>query len=116
MSSDTIFGKIIRGEIPAHRVYEDDDVLAFRDVNPTAPTHVLVIPKVHPIPSMDKAEPAHAELLGKLLLAAAHVARAEGVAEDGYRIVINTNPAAGQTVYHLHVHLIGGRNLAWPPG
>jgi len=116
MSSDTLFARIIRGEIPADRVYEDDDVLAFRDINPAAPTHILVIPRARPIPSMDKAAPEDAELLGKLLLTAAQLARQEGIAEDGYRLVINTNADAGQTVYHLHVHLIGGRKQSWPPG
>lgn len=112
---DTLFSKIIRREIPADIVYEDDEVLAFRDINPQAPLHVLFIPKA-PMPTLNDATPADAELLGKLLLAAAAYARREGVAENGYRTVINCNEAGGQTVYHLHVHLLAGRNMHWPPG
>jgi histidine triad (HIT) family protein len=112
---DTLFSKIIRREIPADIVYEDDEVLAFRDINPQAPLHVLFIPKVS-MRTLDDATPADAELLGKLLLAAAAYARREGVAENGYRTVINCNEAGGQTVYHLHVHLLAGRALRWPPG
>jgi histidine triad (HIT) family protein len=112
---DTLFGKIIRRELPADIVYEDDEVLAFRDINPQAPLHVLFIPKM-PMATLDDATPADAELLGKLLLAAAASARREGVAESGYRTVINCNEDGGQTVYHLHVHLLAGRALHWPPG
>jgi len=112
---DTLFSKIIRREIPADIVYEDDEVLAFRDINPQAPLHVLFIPKT-PMPTLNDATPTDAELLGKLLLAAAAYARREGVAESGYRTVINCNEAGGQTVYHLHVHLLAGRNMHWPPG
>ncbi len=112
---DTLFSKIIRRELPADIVYEDDEVLAFRDINPQAPLHVLFIPKM-PMPTLDDATPADAELLGKLLLAAAAYARREGVAESGYRTVINCNEDGGQTVYHLHVHLLAGRALRWPPG
>jgi histidine triad (HIT) family protein len=112
---DTLFSKIIRREIPADIVYEDDEVLAFRDINPQAPLHVLFIPKVS-MRTLDDATPADAELLGKLLLAAAAYARREGVAESGYRTVINCNEDGGQTVYHLHVHLLAGRALRWPPG
>lgn len=113
--SDTIFGKIANGEVEADLVYEDDAVVAFRDLSPQAPVHVLVIPR-KPIRSLDQAEPEDAELLGRLMLAAAKVARQEGIAEHGYRTVINCNAGGGQTVYHLHVHLIGGRPLQWPPG
>ncbi|BBD79610.1 histidine triad nucleotide-binding protein [Aerosticca soli] len=113
--SDTLFGKIIRREIPADIVYEDEEVLAFRDINPQAPVHVLFVPK-RPIATLDAATPADAELLGKLLLAAADYARREGLAEQGYRVVINCNTHGGQTVYHLHVHLLGGRQMHWPPG
>lgn len=113
--SATIFGKIADGEMPADIVYQDDDVVAFRDLNPQAPVHVLVIPR-RPIPSLDAAEDGDAELLGRLMLTAARIARQEGIAEDGYRAVVNCNAAGGQTVYHLHVHLIGGRPLQWPPG
>ena len=112
---DTIFGKIIRREIPADIVYEDDDVLAFRDLNPQAPVHVLFVPK-RAIATLDEASPEHAELLGKLLLAAAAYAREQGFAQDGYRTVINCNEHGGQTVFHLHVHLLAGRRMHWPPG
>lgn len=113
--TDTIFGKIATGEVPADIVYEDEHLVAFRDLNAQAPTHVLIIPR-KPIPTLNDTEDADAELIGRLFLAAAKVARQEGIAEDGYRTVINCNAGAGQTVYHLHVHLIGGRPLQWPPG
>jgi histidine triad (HIT) family protein len=113
--SDTIFGKIARGEIPADILYEDEDVLAFRDLSPQAPTHVLVIPR-KPIPSLNDLEDGDAELVGKLFLAARQVAEQEGIAAAGYRVVINCNAAAGQTVFHLHLHLLGGRPMRWPPG
>lgn len=116
MATDTIFGRIIRGELPSDKVYEDDDVLAFRDVHPAAPTHILVIPKQRPIASMDAAAAEDAALLGKLLLTAAQIARDQGFAEDGYRLVINTHDNGGQTVHHLHVHLLAGRAMSWPPG
>jgi histidine triad (HIT) family protein len=112
---DTIFGKIIRREIPADIVYEDDDVLAFRDLNPQAPVHVLFVPK-RPIATLDGATAADAELLGKLQLAAAAYARREGLADQGYRTVINCNEHGGQTVFHLHLHLLAGRQMHWPPG
>jgi histidine triad (HIT) family protein len=113
--ADTIFGKIARGEIDADIVHEDDDVVAFRDLNPQAPVHILIIPR-KPIPTLNAAEVGDAELLGKLMLAAARVAEQEGIAEQGYRTIVNCNAGAGQTVYHLHVHLLGGRPLRWPPG
>ena len=113
--TDTIFAKIVRREIPADIVYEDDDVLAFRDLNPQAPVHVLFIPK-RAIATLDDAAAGDAELLGKLLLAAASYARGQGFAKDGYRTVINTNAHGGQTVFHIHVHLLAGRQLHWPPG
>lgn len=112
---DTIFGKIIRREIPADIVFEDDEVLAFRDVNPQAPVHVLFIPK-RPLATLNDAQPSDAELLGRLTLAAVEYAKREGFAEQGYRTVINCNEDGGQTVYHLHVHLLAGRRLHWPPG
>jgi histidine triad (HIT) family protein len=115
VGGDTIFGKIIRKEIPAQIVYEDDHVLAFRDINPVAPVHVLVIPKT-PIESVAHASEGDALLLGKLLVAAAEIARAEGLQEDGYRIVTNVGANAGQSVFHLHLHVIGGRGMSWPPG
>lgn len=114
MSSDTIFGKIIRREIPATIVYEDDLCLAFRDVAPQAPVHILVIPK-KPLPKLMDAGPEDQALLGHLLLIAKQVAAQEGL-EQGYRLVINTGDDGGQTVFHLHVHILGGRALAWPPG
>ncbi len=112
---DTIFGKIIRREIPADIVYEDDEVLAFRDLNPQAPVHVRFVPK-RAIATLEDAKPGDAELLGKVLLAAAAYAREQGFAEDGYRTVINCNEHGGQTVFHLHVHLLAGRRMHWPPG
>lgn len=113
--SDTIFSKIVRREIPADIVYEDDEVLAFRDLNPQAPVHVLFIPK-QPLATLNDATAGDAELLGKLLLATAAYAKQKGLAEQGYRTVINTNEDGGQTVYHLHVHLLAGRRMHWPPG
>jgi histidine triad (HIT) family protein len=113
--SDTIFGQIARGEIPADILYEDQDVVVFRDVSPQAPTHVLVIPR-KPIPTINDLEEGDAELVGKLFLAAKKVAEQEGIAESGYRAVINCNAGAGQTVFHLHLHLLGGRPMRWPPG
>ena len=113
--TDTIFAKIVRREIPADIVYEDDDVLGFRDLNPQAPVHVLFIPR-QPLATLNDATPQDAPLLGKLLLAAAAYARQEGFAEQGYRAVINCNEHGGQTVFHLHVHLLAGRRLGWPPG
>jgi histidine triad (HIT) family protein len=112
-SSDTIFGRILRGEIPCQEVYADDLCLAFRDVNPQAPVHVLVIPR-EPIPQLGEATAEHQALLGHLLLVAATVARLEGL--ESWRTVINSGAEAGQTVFHLHLHVIGGRPLAWPPG
>lgn len=111
----TIFQKIIDGEIPADTVYEDDFVLAFRDIQPQAPVHVLVIPK-KPIVSIAHADASDETLLGKLLLAAGEVARREGLAPDGYRLVTNIGRRGGQSVDHLHVHVLGGRQMQWPPG
>jgi len=113
--TDTIFAKIVRREIPADIVYEDDDVLAFRDLNPQAPVHVLFIPK-RVIATLGDANADDAVLLGKLLLAAARYAREQGFEQNGYRTVINTNEDGGQTVFHLHVHLLAGRRMTWPPG
>jgi histidine triad (HIT) family protein len=112
--SDCIFCKIASGAIPAPRLYEDDDVLAFADLNPQAPTHVLVIPKQH-LKSLAETEAGHSELLGKLLHAATAVARRQGL-DKGYRVVINTGEDGGQTVSHLHLHVLGGRAMHWPPG
>lgn len=113
-SQETIFSKIIRREIPANIVYEDDLALAFKDVNPQAPVHILVIPK-KPIPKLSDAESEDHALLGHLLLTAKRVAEQVGLA-NGYRIVINTGADGGQSVYHLHLHILGGRQMTWPPG
>jgi histidine triad (HIT) family protein len=113
MSSDCLFCRIVRHEIPATIVREDDRTLAFRDIDPKAPTHVLVIPKTH-VASLNEA--MDAAMLGELLLVARDIARAEGIESSGYRTVINTGAGAGQTVHHVHVHLLGGRNMKWPPG
>jgi len=113
--SEDLFLKIISREIPADIVYENDDVLAFRDVNPQAPLHVLIIPKTR-IRTINDMRPQDTDLFGKLVLAAQKIAAEEGVAEDGYRVVMNCNAAAGQTVFHVHLHLLGGRQLGWPPG
>ena len=113
MADDTIFGKILRGDIPCDAVYSDDRCLAFRDIAPQAPVHVLVIPR-QPIESLRSADIGDEALLGHLLLVAARVARQEGL--EDFRTVINSGAAAGQTVFHLHVHVIGGRSLDWPPG
>ena len=108
---DTIFGKIIRGEIPADVVHEDDEVLAFRDVNPQAPVHVLIIPKRKEIPTLNDASTQDQALLGHMLLMAAKIAADLGIAESGYRLIMNCNEEGGQTVYHLHLHLVGGRQM-----
>jgi len=113
--SDDLFLKIIDREIPADIVYETDDVLAFRDINPQAPVHILIIPKQH-IRTMNDLQEDHSELVGKLFLAANELASREGIAEDGYRVVMNCNQAGGQAVYHIHLHLLGGRQMGWPPG
>jgi len=112
--SETLFAKIIRGEIPADKVYEDERSLAFRDIAPQAPVHVLVIPK-EPIAGLAETEDAHHELLGHLLGVCRKVAVQEGVA-DAYRVVLNSGAGAGQSVFHLHLHVLGGRDFAWPPG
>ncbi|MCU0766868.1 MAG: histidine triad nucleotide-binding protein [Gammaproteobacteria bacterium] len=110
-----IFCKIASGEIPSAVVYDDEHVVAFRDLNPHAPTHVLVVPRRH-IPTLNDLAPADAELVGRMYLAAREVARQEGIAETGYRTVFNCNADAGQTVFHLHLHVLGGRSMIWPPG
>ncbi|GHC16370.1 histidine triad nucleotide-binding protein [Kushneria pakistanensis] len=111
----TIFTKIINREIKAEIVFEDDDVLAFNDVNPQAPVHVLIIPKKE-IATMNDLTEADAEVVGKLHLAAAKIARDKGIAEEGYRVVMNCNEQGGQSVYHIHLHLMGGRRMSWPAG
>ncbi len=112
--TETIFSKIIRREIPADIVYEDNLAIAFRDVNPQAPTHILVIPK-EPIPRLSDADSPNHALMGHLLLTAKRVAEQVGL-ENGYRVVINTGPDGGQSVEHLHLHILGGRQMQWPPG
>jgi histidine triad (HIT) family protein len=111
----TIFEKIIAREIPAEIVWEDDDAIAFHDVNPQAPVHVLIVPK-KVVPRLGSAAQADRALLGKLLLVAGDLAKKLGIDKSGYRVVINTGPDAGESVPHLHVHLLGKRALAWPPG
>lgn len=113
MAADCLFCRIARGEIPARLVAETEDCVAFRDIDPKAPVHVLVIPRAH-VASL--AETDDAALVGRLTLLAARIARDEGIAETGYRTIVNTGPNAGQTVFHLHLHLLGGRALHWPPG
>ena len=112
---ECLFCKIVSGDINADIVYEDDNVLAFRDINPQAPTHVLIIPRKH-IATINDLEDADAGAVGALYLAARDIAKQFGIAEDGYRVAMNCNQAAGQTVFHLHLHLLGGRELSWPPG
>lgn len=111
----TIFDKIISREIEADIVYEDDDCLAFRDINPQAPTHVLLIPK-EKISSMAEVENHHAVIMGHLMIKASEIASKEGIASEGYRLVVNTRAFGGQTVDHLHIHILGGRPFSWPPG
>ena len=113
--ADCLFCKMVSGEIAPDIVFENEDVLAFRDVNPQAPLHVLVIPKTH-IATVNDLTPEDAALVGKLYLAAQQIAADEGVAEPGYRMVMNCNPEAGQSVYHIHLHVLGGRPMNWPPG
>ncbi len=108
---DTVFGKIIRREIPAEIVFEDEQVLAFKDVNPQAPVHLLIIPKLKEIPTLNDATEADAALLGHMLLTARKLAADNGIDERGYRLILNCNPEGGQTVYHLHLHLLGGRQM-----
>ena len=111
----TLFERIIQGEVPAQIIHEDDQCVAIRDINPQAPTHVLVIPK-KVIPRLGEATPSDESLLGHLLLTAAEVAKREGLAGNGYRIVVNQGWQAGESVPHLHVHVLGGRQMKWPPG
>ena len=113
--TDCLFCKMVSGEIAPDKVFESDDVLAFRDINPQAPTHVLVVPKRH-VATLNDLDDESAGLVGKMALAAAEVARREGFAEQGYRTIINCNADGGQTVFHIHLHLLGGRVMGWPPG
>jgi histidine triad (HIT) family protein len=112
---DCLFCKIARGEIPAKQIYQDDKVVAFDDINPQAPQHKIIIPRKH-IASLNELAAGEEELTGYLLHIAANLAKQLGIAEDGYRVVLNCNANGGQTVFHLHAHLLGGRAMAWPPG
>lgn len=112
--SNCLFCRILRGEIPSKKVYEDEQIYAFEDINPKAPTHVLVIPKKH-VAGLKEAQADDAEIIGRCHLVAAKIARDLDI-EKGYRTVLNVGPESGQSVFHLHVHLIGGRRLSWPPG
>lgn len=114
-SDDCLFCKILDGEIPAELIYESDTAVAFRDVNPQAPTHVLVIPRKH-ISTINDIEQDDQEIIGSLYTAAQEVAAKEGVADNGYRTVMNCGEGAGQTVFHIHLHVLGGRQMGWPPG
>lgn len=115
MPEDTIFGKILRGEVPCQQVYSDDEYFAFRDINPQAPQHILIIPR-KPIPKISDATDEDRNLIGGLVLKANEIARTLGLSDDGYRLVINCGKHGGQEVYHLHLHLLGGRQMKWPPG
>jgi len=115
MYSECVFCEIAAGRIKAEVLYQDDDIIAFRDINAQAPLHVLLIPRKH-IETLNDVSPGDADILSKLILAAKELAGKEGISEDGYRLVINCNRNAGQEVFHLHVHLLGGRKFSWPPG
>lgn len=113
--SDCLFCKILQGDIPADIVFESETAIAFRDINPHAPTHVLIIPRKH-IATLNDISAEDEALVGSLYSAAREIAATEGIADEGYRAVMNCNAAAGQTVFHIHLHLLGGRSLGWPPG
>jgi len=115
MSDDCLFCKIAAGDIPATIVHQDDHVVAFEDINPQAPTHLVIIPRQH-IATVNDLDAAHEELYGKLATTARRLAADRGIEGDGYRLVMNCNSAAGQTVFHIHMHLLGGRPMTWPPG
>lgn len=113
--NDCLFCKLLAGDIPADIIYESDTTVAFRDINPKAPTHVLVIPRKH-IATINDIGPDDRGVVGDMYLAAKAIAHSEGIAEEGYRAVMNCNAGAGQTVFHIHLHVLGGRDLGWPPG
>ena len=115
MAEECLFCKIFRQELEAREVYRDDDIMAFEDIRPVAPVHVIVIPKEH-IPSVKDVRPEHEALLFRMIDTANRVARDRGLDREGYRLVVNTGPQAGQSVYHLHLHVLGGRAMNWPPG
>ena len=112
---DCLFCKVVDGDLPADIVYENDSLIAFRDIAPKAPTHILLIPRRH-IATMNDLQESDISLAGELFTTAAQIAADEGLAEDGYRVVMNCNEAAGQSVFHIHLHLLGGRPMSWPPG
>jgi histidine triad (HIT) family protein len=114
-STDCLFCKIIRKEIPASLIYEDDDLIAFSDINPQAPLHALIVPRRH-VATLSDLSADDDEVVGKMVIRAAAIARDKGYAEGGFRTVFNTNAGAGQTVFHIHLHLLAGRRLGWPPG
>ncbi len=114
-SADCLFCKILDGDIPADVIFESDNALAFRDINPQAPTHVLIIPREH-IATINELDAGDEAVVGNLFLVAKQIAKREGIADAGYRVIMNCNAAAGQTVFHLHLHLLGGRQMGWPPG
>lgn len=113
--SSCLFCRIIAGDIPATKVHEDDELIAFNDIHPQAPMHVLIVPKLH-VATLNDLEPAHDALLGSMIRRAAAIAAERGFAEGGFRTVFNCNAGAGQSVFHIHLHVLGGRTLAWPPG
>jgi len=113
--SDCLFCQIAAGDADADLVYEDEDLIAFHDINPQAPTHLLIVPREH-IPTIDDLDDRHGELVGTLVLKARELARDKGLKEDGYRLVFNCQEGAGQSVFHIHLHLLGGRSFSWPPG
>jgi histidine triad (HIT) family protein len=115
MAEECLFCKIFAREIPAKEVFRDDEIVAFEDIRPVAPTHVLIIPKEH-IPSVHELRPNHNAVLGRMFEVANRIADERRIDRDGYRLVFNKGPQAGQTVYHLHIHLLGGRAMGWPPG
>ena len=113
--TDCLFCKMVSGEIKPDTVYEDDEILAFRDINPMAPTHILIIPKKH-IATTNDIEAEDAELIGRMVCVAGEIAAQEGIAQEGYRLTLNCNRNGGQSVFHVHFHLMGGRQMTWPPG
>jgi len=115
MAEPSIFTRIINGDIPADKVYEDDLVVAFRDINPVAPTHILIVPR-EPLPNISAFSEKTEQVAGRMLVVAGKIAAQEGLAEDGYRVVLNEGKNGGQQVFHVHLHLLGGREMKWPPG
>jgi len=114
MSGECIFCRIAEGQVPAEKVHEDGELVAFRDIAPKAPTHIIIVPRLH-IPTLNDLKPDHAPLIGRMFLLGKQLAAQEGVEKKGYRLVFNCNAAAGQSVWHIHLHLLGGRDFQWPP-